>query len=376
MSVDLGIRSERGMSKVLGVVLLIAIVLLLTVTVGSMALTFAEQKPEEPSLPAVTFDESRFNVDMTAHSSLDAGDTLQIKVNGETRKVWKDYSAGESKSIQCVGPDDTISIVSAGTDNSYTVNEHQVSQRTDCRFEVNVAGESPTTVSPIGWQQDSDEFDDFYSYAHAHAHLDPSSPIIQRDTSYMFFYEYNGQVALVLVHDLPQEHGSPGGGNDHSDIPAVGQPRYEYNGPSDEGGGAVDMVFHGLPEGGSWVMKDDPHDWTYPDGSHRSGHSPSSTPRCDAVENRVCWSWASRNTDGGIYAGGFNDPDAVDITIEANWNDPTDPDDTIADGNWNEHRPIDQVDEWKFLYATEDGIRAIDLDKDKDVHIEGLEGSP
>lgn len=261
--------------------------------------------------------------------------------------------------------------MSAGDDQSHTVREYEVKERTDCRFEVNVDGEPGQAVSPLGWQENSEEFDDFYSYDHAHAHLDPSSGVIQRDHSYMFFYEYEDEVALVIVHDLPQEHGPTIDGSDtHSDIPAVGQPDYTYSGPSDTGGGAVDMVFDGLPSSGSWVLKDDAHDWTYV--------SPITGQACTAVSNRVCWSWSSRNTDGGIFAGGFEDPDNVDITVEANWNDPSVEGDTIGDGNYNAPLGGGQIDDdgWKFLYATEDGIKAIDLDKTKDVHIEGLESSP
>lgn len=70
-----------------GVILLVAIVLLLAITAGTMIKTTAEQQPEEPSIPAVTFDENRFNVQVTAHSSIQNAEHLEIKVNGETRRT-------------------------------------------------------------------------------------------------------------------------------------------------------------------------------------------------------------------------------------------------------------------------------------------------
>lgn len=363
------VAANRGVSKVVGIILLVAIVLLLAVTAGTMALSFSDEEPDPSSLTAVEINENRFNVEIRARSSLERTDELKIQVNGETRRVWNDFSAGSTTSVQCVRPGDTVSIVSPGDDQSHVISEHTVREKTDCRFEVSTGSGTTTTqpVSPIGWQESSEEYDEFYSYDHAHAHMDPESDVISPDTSYMFFYEYNDQVALVIVHDIPEKHG-PGidGSQDHSgsDVPSVDDEDYTYDFPSDTGGGAVDMTFEGLPDSGSWVLKDDPADWNYAnidDGE-----------QCDAVDHRVCWSWVSRNTDGGIYAGGFDDPDAVDIKVTANWNDPNVPHNTIGDGHINPATGGGEITDWKFLYATDDGIESIDLDKDGEVHIDGL----
>ena len=78
-----------------------------------------------------------------------------------------------------------------------------------------------------------------------HGHPDPD--FVKSDESYMFFYEFDGEVPLIFLHDSPASHT----GHDPTNAVSDGT---KY---SDTGGGAVDLELDGEPSEADWVGQDD-----------------------------------------------------------------------------------------------------------------------
>ena len=96
------------------------------------------------------------------------------------------------------------------------------------------------------------------------------------DASTLFLYRGPDQLALVVVHDA-------------------------VNG---SGGGAATYEFSGLPEGGEWVVRDDP-----------ANESVEVWDRTTDGGTAVDWGWRGAYTDGGAFA--WDPGESVEIEISA-----------------------------------------------------------
>ena len=144
---------------------------------------------------------------------------------------------------------------------------------------------------------------DFYSYSKpdgASANTDP--PLARSDTSVLFLYRDGRDVSLVMIHDKAK----------------------------DTGGGQVDFSFSGVPQGTSFVVRDDPN---------RPG---------EAELPISSWGWGACCTDGGALGGSLNG--AFKITITPDF--------------------IGGINDWKFLSEHIEAPRSIGLDMSKPITIE------
>jgi len=338
------IRDKRGVSKVIGTVLLVVIVIILAAASITMATGFSGKLKEPATTTSVTLEEGPLAVLLKVQAAVDKADTIRIKVNGATTGTWADFSAGEEKKLSCLKPGDTVTIIGVKDDGTtHTLNELEVSQRTECRFKVKFADSSGNiktqVVSPINWDSDSKNAGNFYSYGkdsggdgHPHAHIngyDGWAP--ENDGSYMFFYEYKNELSLIVVHDRPKDH------------------------TSDKGGGAVDMRFGGVPSAATWVTKDDEGDW----GASKWLPNTCDSSLSKSYDNRMCFAWAERHTDGGILSGKGSlsgDTSNVAITVDAVWNGKA-----SGRGRHTDAGNDDTIDSWEFVYATESGPESVEL---------------
>ncbi|AQL44214.1 hypothetical protein BV210_16505 [Halorientalis sp. IM1011] len=107
--------------------------------------------------------------------------------------------------------------------------------------------------------------EELYGWDRTHYSSTGTKPLQRENTCTMFFYEGpDGDVSLVIVHE-------------------------KWTGDND--GGAASFEFLGLPEDGSWTVRDDDYDassnydeWET-DGKHQTVH----------------WTWAGGRNDGGAY---------------------------------------------------------------------------
>ena len=326
-----GIFDDRGVSPVVGVALIVVIVAILATLVGAAALQIGSGSATQPASQApITVEENRRAAVVQVHSTLDFGGDLEIRVNGKRVVRWEEFHAGQQRRVNCLTPGDRIQVVSKSDsgDRSNIVARHTIQRRTDCAFEIENGGSSKI-VSPVNWGG-STSGTEFYSYGatdgtgHPHAHMDGT--YTESGTSYMFFYEYNGNMALVVVHDKPDTHG----GHGPTDAVSGTYPS------GDSGGGKVTMTFHGLPtSSGDWVVKDDGGDFS-----------------CGG-ENKACWSWVEAHTDGGIFSGGLS---AGSVSIE------------VEPVMWGS-RDGGTITKWRFMTGTDTGPAEITLDMSKNVSI-------
>lgn len=133
-------------------------------------------------------------------------------------------------------------------------------------------------VLPFRGEQTVEEFYQYRTDGQPHSHFEES----REETSLLMLYRGPEGVSLVISHD-EQDHSA-----------------------SSDRAGIVKMQFDGLPESGSWVVKDDPGDW------RRS-------------ENRanIHWRWNDKHTDGGAFRGNLR---SAQIRI--------DPDFQLGIGRW------------------------------------------
>lgn len=99
----------------------------------------------------------------------------------------------------------------------------------------------------------------------------PNDVTLEEDSvSQLFFHEYDGELSLVMIHDKPNSDS----GGDHR------------------------VVFDGLPDSGSWVVKDD------------RNHAPDDYPSDGSYAQ---WGWGACCTDGGAYR--WSADEDVEFTI-------------------------------------------------------------
>lgn len=352
-------KDTRGVSKVVGTVLLIAIVLLLGATLGATVGQFVSETPEPKTYAGVEIDADQRTAFIETTSVQARSDELDILVNGKKQRTWSDFSAGSRLPLFCLKPGDTVTVRDSGEDgNSATVATHVMQQRSSCKFAVSQPSLGTKTATPINWQSPGASPDSFYSYGrgpngdgtgHYHAHLDPG--FVSSEESYMFFYEFSGEVALIFVHDSPD-----GGHGDHSETNAVsGSDNYD-----DTNGGAVDLKLDGEPSEASWVVKDDASDFQ----AAVDGNSGCATTR------DVCWDWAQTNTDGGILSGGFKgDLSSLNMEVKMYWND--DAGHWQRTGGWD----YENMDKWVLYSGTKDGgVKRIELEMSEEATITTADG--
>lgn len=362
--------AERALSKVVGIALLLVIVLLLAITTSGVLIGLFSTTEPATVAPA-TFEERTFGVRIELQGHVGDADRLEVQLNGERAATLEDYGTASTRTVECVSPGDEIALISVTGEDSHVIQRHEVRTRTACRFEVSQPGDESVTVAPVNWQSHSQDVQELYSYGgrdgtgHPHAHMAPSSPYVDWDTSYVFFYEMEGTTSLVFVHDAPEHHCSHQG-EDHSDLDHIDGSCYGESGDGTVGGAAT-FAFDGLPADGHWEIQDDASDYNFSESSvdRTPGppFDPDQVPWADQAcpEDQVCWSWNQKHTDGGVYAGGFRSAEEVAITISADWGS-----DAIGDGHWNDDH---QVDEWAFLYRQNGQIKQKSLDMDEDLTI-------
>lgn len=154
----------------------------------------------------------------------------------------------------------------------------------------------------------------FYDYDPEYGRPERPMGIEREGVSSLFFFDGRDGLSLVVAHDRPDRGQS----------------------------GAVDFEFSGLPEDGSWVVKDDPWDF---DGDH------SSPPE------HIAWGWAERYTDGGAFRGGLDDD--FDVTIEPAFDEEA--------SKYNEG--FDTVDSWQVLSGDANDPDRHELDKDEPIRV-------
>lgn len=125
-------------------------------------------------------------------------------------------------------------------------------------------GDTCYTIQPLG--NGTKSVVSFYGYrAAGYGYSSTGTRQLQiEDASQFFFYQGNGGLSLVMLHD-------------------------KTNGSGASGGGTVTFLIDGLPITGGWVVKDD----DYP-GSNDSFTFNGST-------SVVTWSWQGNRSDGGAY---------------------------------------------------------------------------
>lgn len=231
-----------------------------------------------------TFDEaSVYNLSLTATDDVGATATATTQLTVVGPVNFSDVSA-----YTCTGVcarENATTLVVGGTPNVETITVSQ--NGTDYR------------VSPL---QNGQAIDEFYDYGNAK--INSPLPIAESDRSRLFFWDGPDGLSLVVLHDE---------GNDGS-------------------GAAVSFDFENLPSDGSWVVEDDPGDFT--------------------TRSQVDWSWNNLKTDGGAFRGGLYDQQ---LTITPRFNDAA------------RQYPLTpgRLDRWELLtgQATDPAVRPLEMDK-------------
>lgn len=207
---------------------------------------------------------------------------------------------------------------------------------------VLVQGDQCVTVSPLSG---SEPVEAFYDYRIREKFASPenggSDPgegpyyfsvgtesLQAADTSLLFLYDGPEGLSLVIVHGNVGPEG---------------------------GGGAVTFGFEGLPDGGSWVVKDDYY--VDPDTGEQAS-SNYDRWRFDESPTVVDWTWGSNGTDGGAFRGLDG---ALPLTIEPAFNE-----DATLFGQHYEGT----VQAWELLTGDRSAPERVSLDTSKPVRIE------
>lgn len=164
------------------------------------------------------------------------------------------------------------------------------------------------TIEPLSYRNQTVE--EFYRYENVQANT--ATGIERSDVSTLFFYEGPNGLSLGIIHDEP----------------------------NDGSGGAVTFEFAGLPtDEGSWVLRDDPGDFT------------------DINDSTPDWTWADSKTDGGVFRGGLTSGTQIQLTPRFN-------DQTVR-------TPLDpgQITSWQLLSGDASSPNRQELDLTAPVEI-------
>lgn len=137
-------------------------------------------------------------------------------------------------------------------------------------------GNTCYTITPLG--DGSNNIVSYYNYRGAGSGYSSrgTTDLQIEGTSQFFFYQGNGGISLVMLHD-------------------------RFTGNASTGGGAVTLDMRGLPVTGGWVVKDD--------GYQRS----NDTFTFNKSRAKASWSWGGGRADGGVYQA---EPSAWDSRIK------------------------------------------------------------
>jgi len=122
---------DRGVSPVIGVILMVAITVILAAVIGAFVLGLGESASETAPQASISFD---FDGDAeTANVTHDGGDTLEnsttiVTVNGDERSTedWADggdITAGDTLDLDEVESGETVSVIWQGADQTNTLAE-------------------------------------------------------------------------------------------------------------------------------------------------------------------------------------------------------------------------------------------------------------
>jgi len=153
---------------------------------------------------------------------------------------------------------------------------------------------------------------------------------LQRDgESVLFFYNGSEGLSLVIVHGSFENTSS--------------------------GGGAATFDIAGLPEDGSWAVKDD-----YYTDPNTKNIANSNFDNWDLVGDTatIDWTWGDVRTDGGAFRGLG---DEFSITIDPAFNEEASLHDEYYSGT---------VESWQFLAPDGDAVQRTELDMSAEVTIE------
>ncbi len=174
-------------------------------------------------------------------------------------------------------------------------------------------GDTCYTITPIG--NGSDNVVSYYDYrTHGHGYSSRGTTDLQlQDTSQFFFYEGNGGLSLVFLHD-------------------------KFTGNRTEGGGAVSLVMRGMPVTGGWTVKDDGY----------AGANDSFT--FNKSMTSASWGWGGGRSDGGVYRANPDDWDG-EITIQPRFNKEAE---SYPYPAWEGEGTMNQVERWIVRSGNED----------------------
>lgn len=175
-------------------------------------------------------------------------------------------------------------------------------------------GDTKVPITPLSY--DGQTIEEFYGFTeHGHHHSNTETNIERTDLSQLFLWNGPKGLSLVTIHDAP------------------------HNGTR----GEVTFEFSGLPNSGSWVVRDD-------DTGNDTYFGNS----------RAEWIWNGKNTDGGAYRGLDADGDipfADRLHI-----DPENSPKTALSNEWHYKERLDQSVEgiegpvWVFVFADNAGF--------------------
>jgi hypothetical protein len=172
-----------------------------------------------------------------------------------------------------------------------------------------------TSQGVIPLRRGTDDVQTFYGYPGGAARS--NTGLEQPETSLLFLYEdAQGKVSLVMIHDAP--------GNT---------------------GGAATFAFAGIPEGTTFIVKDDEEDGPY-------------TINLPGGTATVTWEWNDVNTDGGVLSGSL-EKQAWTITITPQF----------PPGGGT---PPGQISAWKFLTGSLNDPTEIALDTTDPITIRAI----
>lgn len=162
-------------------------------------------------------------------------------------------------------------------------------------------GDSEYEISPM---ENGETIEDFYNYFDVESHT--STNLERSNTSILFLWEGPNGLSFVVIHDKPD----------------------------DLKGGDATFTFSGLPDDGSWVVRDD---------------NPGNDSYSEASE--VEWHWNARHTDGAA----FRDISGAEFTIEPHF--------------------IQGIDSWELLTGDPSDPERVELNTDQALSI-SVGGTP
>jgi len=117
--------SDRAVSPVIGVILMVAITVILAAVIGSFVLGLGNSVQQTAPNANFQFDAADDQITHTGGDTIPSEDTLEVKVNSNTPVTYdssgsNDISAGDSHTSSTFTSSDTVRVIwtSAGSDTS------------------------------------------------------------------------------------------------------------------------------------------------------------------------------------------------------------------------------------------------------------------